>query len=126
MHCMPRVHVGFIGAMMFLGSAFSSFVMPFTGDLFGRWNSCQFLGLLTLPVWYIVINAKSITAILFACYWAGFLTLLRFTNLYVLMHEFMDKKHAGMATSIFMCGNSCMSIYLVGYCYYIGKDIIAV
>ena len=125
MHCVPRSYVGSLGSTIFLGCAFSSFVMPFTGDLFGRWNSSQFLGLLTLPVWYIVIYADSFGAIQFACFWAGLLSLLRFTNLFILMNEFINEKHSGVATSIFMSGDSFMGFYILGFVYFISKDIAA-
>ena len=125
MHCVPRTYVGSIASMMFLGCAFASLVMPFTGDLFGRWNSAQFLGFLTLPVWYVVIYTNSFAAIQFACFWAGLLCLLRFTNLFILMNEFMSEKHSGIATSIFMSGDSAMGFYLVGYLRFINKDLIA-
>lgn len=111
--------------MMFLGCAFASPIMPFTGDLFGRWSSSQFLGVLTLPVWYVVIYTNSFAAIQFACFWAGFLCMLRFTNLFILMNEFMVEKHAGLATSIFMSGDSVLGFYLIGYLRFVDKDIVA-
>ena len=125
MHCVPRNYVGGLGSMIFIGCAVSSLIMPFTGDLFGRWNSAQFLGFLTLPVWYLFIYTNSFAAIQFGCFWAGLLMLLRFTNLYILMNEFMAQKHQGYATSIFMCGDSAMTFYLIGYLRFIDKDLVA-
>ena len=126
MHCIPRTYIGGLASLMFLGCAFASIAMPFTGDLFGRLNSSQFLGLLTLPVWYIVIYTDSFAAIQFACFWAGLLSLLRFTNLFLLMNELMEEKFVSIATSIFMSGDSFMGFYLVGYLRFIDKDIVAV
>ena len=126
MHCVPRTYIGSLASLMFVGFVFSSIVMPFTGDLLGRLNSIRILGVLTLPVWYLLISTDSFAVILFACLFAGFLSLLLFTNMFVMMNEFVEEKHAGVASSIYFSGDSFMGFYLVGYLRFVDKDICAV
>ena len=63
MHCVPRTYIGGLASLMFLGFAVSSLIMPYTGDLYGRLNSAQLLGALTLPIWYLVISTDSFAVI---------------------------------------------------------------
>lgn len=121
MYCLPKNYIGTIAAITFLGAAFGSIAMPFSGDLFGRWNASQFLCLINLA-----LVADTIGLVQVACFWIGFLTLVRYANMYLLFVELMDEKYSGYATAIFMCGDSAMGFYLVLYLRFFNKDVYSI
>ena len=100
--------------------------MPFSGDLFGRWNACQFLCLLNLPIFYLALIADNFALVQFTCFWIGFLSLVRYANMYLLLVELMDEKYSGYATAIFMTGDSAMGLYLVIYLRFVSKDVYSI
>lgn len=125
LHCVPMEYVGSLASFAFLGAAFGSLAMPFSGDLFGRWNASQFLCLLSLPAFYLSIVADSIGLIQFTSFWIGFITFVRYANMYLLMMELMEEQYTGIATAVFMCGDSMMGFYIVAYLRFFSKDCIA-
>ena len=70
-----------------------------------------------------MINTDSFAMIQLCCFWAGLLSLLQFTNLFVLNNELYKEQHVGLASSVFFSGDSFMGFYLVGYLRFIDKDI---
>ena len=125
LHCVPMEYVGSLASFAFLGAAFGSLAMPFSGDVFGRWYASQFLCLLSLPTFYLSIMADSIGLIQFASFWIGFITFIRYANMYLLMMELMEEQYTGIATAVFMCGDSMMGFYIVTYLRFFSKDCIA-
>jgi len=125
MHCFPREYVGSLAAITFLGCAFGSILLPFSGDIFGRWNAGQFLCLLTLPIFYLSVVADSFGLVQFVAFWIGLLTFMRYANIYLLLMELMEEQYTGIATAIFMCGDSAMGFYLIVYLRFISKDCFA-
>ena len=45
--------------------------------------------------------------------------------MYLLLTELMEEQYTGVATAIFMCGDSMMGFYIVVYLRFISKDCIA-
>ena len=117
--------MGSLAAITFLGCAFGSILLPFSGDLFGRWNAGQFLCLLTLPIFYLSVVADSFGLVQFVAFWIGLLTFMRYANMYLLLMELMEEQYTGIATAIFMCGDSAMGFYLIVYLRFISKDCFA-
>jgi len=42
--------------------------------------------------------------------------------MYLMMMELIEEQYAGMATAVFMCGDSAMGFYLVLYLRFLSKD----
>lgn len=96
--------------------------MPALGDQYGRWTIFQVTMIVQIPLFLFCIFTESLAVIYFALFYAGIVSIGRFTCGYLLLTELVPEKWEYLVGPGFLSGDAMMIIYLTIYFRYISQN----
>lgn len=119
---MSELYIGALGGLAFLGAALSCFFVPYLGDKYGRWSVfviTMFLQNALGPTANLCQNLSTLYVVVF---YMGMGLIGRFTCGFVLLTEWVPKRHQAIAGTVLTMGDSIATLYVTFFLRYISND----